>query len=97
MTDRTIRIVNPAAEDLVPRLAPALRLASLRGVRVALVDNSKHNADEFLRALAEVLTRDYGLAHVERFRKASPSVPAPPEVLDRLAGACDALVHAVAD
>ena len=97
MTDRTIRIVNPAAEDVAPRRAPALRLASVRGTRVALVDNAKHNADEFLRALADLLTGDYGVAQVERYRKASPSVPAPAEVLDRLAGSCDALVHAVAD
>jgi hypothetical protein len=97
MTDRTIRIVNPAAEDVAPRLTPAARLASLRGARVALVDNSKHNADEFLRALEALLARDYGIARVERYRKASPSVPAPAEVLDRLAASCDALVHAVAD
>lgn len=97
MTDRTVLIVNPAAEDVAPRLAPATRLRSLRGARVALVDNSKHNADEFLRTLETFLARDYGVAGVERYRKASPSVPAPPEILDRLAASCDALVHAVAD
>ena len=97
MTDRTVLIVNPAAEDVAPRLTPATRLPSLRGARVALVDNGKHNADEFLRALETLLTRDYGVSQVERYRKASPSVPAPSEVLDRLAASCDALVHAVAD
>jgi len=97
MTERTITIVNPAAEDVSPRLALAPHLPSLRGARLALIDNSKHNAEEFLDALQALLVRDYGVAGVERYRKVSPSVPAPPEVLARLVEACDAAVHAVAD
>lgn len=97
MTERTQTIVNPAAEDVAPRLKRAGRLDSLRGKRVALIDNSKHNADEFLRALEVALVRDYAIAGVERYRKVSPSVPTPPETLARLAQSCDALVHAVAD
>lgn len=92
-----MKIVNPAAEDVAPRLTRAPRLHSLQGKRVALVDNSKHNADEFLHALEARLTRDHGIAGVERFRKVSPSVPTPPETLARLAQSCDALVHGVAD
>jgi hypothetical protein len=97
MTGRTITIVNPAAEDVARRLALAPRLASLRGARLALIDNSKHNAGGFLAALEALLLRDYGVAGVERYRKASPSIPAPPEVLARLVEGCDAAVHAVAD
>jgi hypothetical protein len=97
MTGRTVTIVNPAAEDVATRRGLAPRLTSLRGARVALIDNAKHNAQEFLDALEEALVRDYGVAGVERYRKASPSVPAPPEVLSRLVAACDAAVHGVAD
>ena len=52
MTERMVTIVHPAAEDVAPRLGLAPRLASLHGARVALIDNSKHNADVFLDALA---------------------------------------------
>jgi hypothetical protein len=97
MSERTLIIVHPAAEDVSARLAPAPRLASLRGVRVGLIDNSKHNAGAFLDALAARLARDHGIAGVERYRKASPSIPTPPEVLARLVASCDALVHGVAD
>jgi hypothetical protein len=97
MTERTLTIVTPVAEDVTARRAPAPRLASLRGARVALIDNSKHNADRFLDALAELLVRDHGVAAIERYRKASPSVPTPPEVLTRLLEASDAVVHGVAD
>jgi hypothetical protein len=97
MTERMVTIVHPAAEDVAPRLGLAPRLASLHGARVALIDNSKHNADVFLDALAVLLERDHGVTGVERYRKASPSVPTPPEVLARLLEACGAAVHGVAD
>lgn len=97
MSEHEITIVHPAAEDVARRLALAPRLPSLQGARLALIDNSKHNADAFLQTLETILTRDYGIERVERYRKASPSVPTPPEILARLAESCDALVHAVAD
>jgi hypothetical protein len=97
MSERMVTIVNPAAEDVITPLTAAPRVASLRGARVALIDNSKHNVDLFLDALATLLVRDHGVAHVERYRKVSPSVPTPPEVLERLLEGSDAAVHGVAD
>ena len=92
-----LTIVNPAAEDVAEAVAPAPRVASLRGARVALIDNSKHNADRFLDTLATLLVRDHGVAHIERYRKVSASVPTPPETLSRLLEGSDAAVHGVAD
>ena len=97
MSQDTITIVNPAAEDVTERLTPAPRVASLRGARVALIDNSKHNADRFLDTLATLLVRDHGVATIARYRKVSASVPTPPEILSRLLEASDAAVHGVAD
>ena len=97
MSEHKMTVVHPAAEDVVRQLGLAPRLPSLRGARLALIDNSKHNADAFLQTLETILTRDYGVERVERYRKTSPSVPTPPEILARLAESCDALVHGVAD
>ena len=97
MSEHRITIVHPAAEDAARQLTLAQRLPSLQGARLALIDNSKHNADAFLNSLETILTRDYGVEHVERYRKGSPSIPTPPEILTRLAESCDALVHGVAD
>jgi len=97
MSEHPIVIVHPAAEDVARPLALASRLPSLRGARLGVIDNSKHNAEAFLRTLETILTRDYGIERVERYRKASPSIPTPPEILVRLAQSCDALVHGVAD
>ena len=97
MSQDRITIVDPTAEDVAVQLALAPRAASLRGARVALIDNSKHNADRFLDTLATLLVRDHGVARIERYRKVSASVPTPPETLHRLLEASDAAVHGVAD
>ena len=96
---RTIRIVDPAAEiDAGAKtLAMAARLESLKGARIALIDNTKHMANRFLEATQTLLKSRYEVAGFEYYRKFSASVPTPPEVLDRLAGSCDALIHGVAD
>jgi hypothetical protein len=97
MSQSTITVVNPAAEDVSATIPLAPRLASLRGARLVLIDNSKHNADRFLDTLAGALVRDHGVAAVERYRKVSASVPTPDETLRRLLEASDAAVHGVAD
>ena len=96
MSQNTITVVNPASEDVTEPVALAPRIASLRGARVALIDNSKHNADRFLDTLATLLVRDHGVATIERYRKVSASVPTPPETLRRLLEGSDAAVHGVA-
>jgi hypothetical protein len=95
--DSTITLVDPAAEldHVIEALAP--RLQSLTGKRIALIDNTKHNADRFLEATRALLEKQYGVAGFEYFRKFSASVPTPPEVIERLTKSCDALVHGVAD
>ena len=81
MTEHPMIVVHPAAEDVARQLGLAPRLPSLRGARLGFIDNSKHNADAFLHTLETILTRDYGIERVERYRKASPSIPSPPEIL----------------
>jgi hypothetical protein len=94
---QTITLVDPAAEIENPTEALAPRLRSLEGKRIALIDNTKHNADAFLEATRALLEQKYGVAGFEYFRKFSASVPTPPEVIERLTHSCDALVHGVAD
>jgi hypothetical protein len=97
MTSAPLRLVDPAAEIQNANEEIAPRLDSLAGKRIALIDNTKHNADRFLRAVRALLQEQYGVAGFEYFRKFSASVPTPPEVVERLTGSCDALVHGVAD
>jgi hypothetical protein len=97
MTMQTLRLVDPAAEIEARREALAPRLETLEGARIALIDNTKHNADRFLEATRALLQQKYGVAGFEYFRKFSASVPTPPDTVERLTKSCDALVHGVAD
>lgn len=94
----TIRIVDPAAETkAVSSGAPAPRLRSLDGVRIAMIDNHKHMARTFLEATRRLLEQRHRVGGFEYYQKFSPSAPLPPEVIERLAASCDAVIHGVAD
>jgi hypothetical protein len=95
--DGAVTIVHPAAEDAAERFGLAPRHGSLAGARIGLIDNSKHMAGSFLEHLGRLLRERHGVAAVEVYRKANPSIPAPPEVLRRLVASCDGVVHGVAD
>jgi hypothetical protein len=90
-------LLHPGAEDAVEEYGLALRLSHLEGITVGLIDNHKRNADVYLEELARLFKEQYGVSRVVTYRKASQSMPTPPEVLDKLAGECDAIIHAVAD
>jgi hypothetical protein len=97
ITTDVVTVLHPAAEDVAEpqRLAP--RLSSLQGMTVGLIDNHKRNADIYLEELGRLLQERYGVSQVVTYRKISQSLPTAGEVLDQLAGECDAIIHAVAD
>jgi hypothetical protein len=68
----TLTVCNPrvAEADATAALAPAL--ASLKGARIAFVDNSKVNADLFLGRLKPLLEKIYGAKPGETVRKLAP-------------------------
>jgi hypothetical protein len=93
----TITVLHPAAEDVAETHYLAPRLSNLQGTTVGLIDNHKRNANIYLEELGRLLQDNYGVARVVTYRKISQSMPTPDEVLDQLAGTCDAIIHAVAD
>ena len=93
----TVWLLDPTAEDQPDEHPVASRLTSLRGAKVGLIDNTKHNSDSFLAILGEELQSRYGVTEVFSVRKANANSAATPELLDDAASRADALVHAVAD
>ena len=93
----TTTVLHPAAEDVAQQQQLAPRLDALQGATLALVDNCKRNSDVYLEELGRLLQERYGVARLVHYRKDSQSLPTPPEVMDRLAAQCDAIIHAVAD
>ena len=94
--DEYLTIVHPAAEGETPELLPEVRLSSLQGVVVGLIDNARHNSDRFMQTLEQLLA-EAGVTRVIVKRKPNPSIPLDASTLDELAAECDALVHGVAD
>jgi len=67
------------------------------GIRLGVLDNSKGNADHLLRFIVEAVKTRVTVSSVVSLRKASVSLPAPGEILDRLTGETDVVVSAMAD
>lgn len=78
----------PAVEPAEPKAGPSRplngapgslskRLATLRGARVALLDNNKVNARELLAAFVDGLRSACGIGEVRTWRKPTSAAPAP--------------------
>jgi hypothetical protein len=94
----TVEIYDPTPEPRKSRrIEYAPRPKSLAGLRIGLVDNSKHNSDQLLIRIAGLLERDYGAkAHIIR-RKRTAGIPASPEIIAEFKDACDVVVAGVGD
>jgi hypothetical protein len=66
-----IRVGNPSGVPDTPPKQLAPRLASLRGMRVALLDNGKEFSDEVLGAIQAALMRDFGAIETKVWTKNS--------------------------
>ena len=88
-------LVDPSAESSSEAGAGAERLADLRGRRVALLDNIKHNAEYLLDEVEERLSQDFG-CEILRVRKKTYTKFAEPSVLAQMNG-YDAVITAIGD
>ena len=92
-----IQIFDPTTEAKARTIAYAPRPKSLKGLRVGLVDNTKHNSDQLLLRIADILERDHGAkAHIIRKKKSSGVAPHA-EIVDEYKAACDVVVAGVGD
>jgi len=93
----TVRIYDPTTEARGRRIEYAPRPKSLAGLRVGLVDNSKHNSDQLLKRIAGLLEREHGVkANIMR-RKKSAGIPVSPEIISEFRQNCDIVVAGVGD
>lgn len=93
-----VTLVNPLDERPELRGKPAVRLSSLQGKTVGLLDISKAGGSHFLDRLEKILIERTGVGRVVREAKPTFAKPAPQIVVERLASAgCDAVIEALAD
>ena len=93
----TVQIYDPTTEVTGRTISYARRPTSLKGLRVGLVDNTKHNSDELLLRIAGILEREHGTkSHVIRKKKTSGSAPHA-EIIEEYKESCDVIVAGVGD
>jgi hypothetical protein len=93
----TIQIYDPTTETTGRRIAYAPRPKSLKGLRIGLVDNTKHNSDQLLLRIAALLERDHGAkTHVIRKKRSAGAAPHT-EILEEFKANCDVVVAGIGD
>ena len=87
--------IDPTAGGNKTRIALAPRPMDLAGKVVAMIDNTKEQADVILEAVAGALRERYGVAKVVIRRKDHFSKPAPQDMIDQLAREAQVAVAAL--
>jgi hypothetical protein len=92
-----IQIYDPTTEVTARRIAFVPRPKSLEGLRIGLVDNTKHNSDQLLLRIAKILEREHGAkTHIIRKKKSAGAAPHV-EILEEYKANCDVIVAGVGD
>lgn len=82
--------------DAAPRPI-SKRPASLEGLRVGVLDNTKWNGRRFLEKTLALLQASEGLGEVTYYKKESFSKNAAPELIGRIAAENDAVITGIGD
>jgi hypothetical protein len=86
-----------AAKAPSPGLTLAVRRPDLSGLRVGLMDNTKHNAALLLAEIGKLLSADHGVTVTVDATKANFAAPAPADLVERYREACDVVITGVGD
>jgi hypothetical protein len=93
----TIQIYDPTTEASGRRINYAPRPKSLQGLRIGLVDNTKHNSDALLLRIAALLEKEHGAtSHVIRKKRSAGAAPSP-EMIAEYKAHCDVVVAGIGD
>lgn len=91
------RLVIPEAPSPQTVAVTETRTVAKGGIRLGILDNSKGNADHLLRYIVDGVKALLPVASVVSLRKDSVSLPAPADILDRLAAESDYVLSAMGD
>lgn len=91
-------VLDPTGEsDLAVNLTLTPRLRSLRGLRLALLENTKPNAVVLLRSVGRELQEVYGVREVRMFRKGYFGTPVEESVVQQILHNSDFAVAGIGD
>lgn len=89
---RQVVVLDPTGEVLQEVRHLALRLDSLRGKVVGILDNSNPVTGCLLEVIGETLVKEHGAARVIYLRKPNHSYPCPPDLFQVLVRSADCLI-----
>jgi hypothetical protein len=92
-----IQIYDPTTEVSARRIAYASRPGTLEGLTIGLIDNTKHNSDQLLLRIANILEEKHGAkAHFIRRKKSAGAAPHA-EIVEEYKASCDVIIAGVGD
>ena len=91
MSAKEVILYDPTAEPRILAAGLARRLDTLRGKKVAILDNSKANAGFLMLSVARRLQEQYGVGEIVNREKGIAGAPSP-TILDALTQCDFALV-----
>jgi hypothetical protein len=97
MSEAYERVFDPRGRVDAERIAPASRAATLVGLRLGILDNTKWNANRLLRKTADRLAEQHRFAAVNYYKKESFSKSADPAFLAQIAAENDIVLTAIGD
>ena len=92
-----IELLDPTRELREGKMKYAARPASLEGLRVALIENTKWNSEAVLHKIGDKLVADHGAAGFKVFHKRYSSVPAHEEIIETVRREFDVMIAGVGD
>ena len=92
-----MQLYDPTSSGPDRTLFRAAALASLEGRTIGILENGKLNAQEMLRAVADLFVARHGCVIGGMYSKSNASAPAPSDTLARAAADVDFLITGLGD
>ena len=93
----TLNVYDPRGIVEAEPMSTAPRVKEIEGLRLALLDNTKWNANKLLRGVRDQLAAKHRFGAINYYRKESFSLTARPELLAEIAANNDIVVTAIGD
>ena len=92
-----ITVLSPVGDVRAGSLSVPALPASLRGLTVGFLDNTKANFDRLVTELGAAMVETLGVKRVVHRKKANAATPAAREIVEGLAKDCDLVFAGSAD
>ena len=92
-----LEVLDPTVESVPATAVIAQRPEALNGTVIGLLANGKHNADELLEMVHEILADRFEFKAVVAMNKGNASRPCPEDIMGELADQCDLVITASGD